>query len=114
MKDKYLTKIEINLPIQIKPIKMLAKIKDFFLDTDGIRGCTYSVPSKPPVFKGEWYNQKTKKVVSDDIVYIYGCYDIENADIELEDIISYIKQIIETEGGEDLAWITYSNVSYLC
>jgi len=110
MKEKYLTKIEINLPIKIKPIRILSKILNIFIDTKGIGGCTYSIPSKPPIFKGIWFNPETKTKIEDDIIWVYGCYDIQEANIEVEDIINKIKEIIETEGEEKLAWITYSNV----
>ena len=35
MNDKQLTKIEINLPVKIKPVKIFSKIQSLFLDTDG-------------------------------------------------------------------------------
>lgn len=112
MSEKYLTKIEINLPFATNTIDILKKIKDLFIDTKGIGGCTYSIPSNPPIFKGEWFNAKSGKIISDNIVWIYGCYDIEKAAVELNDLLEYIRQMIETEGGEDLAWITYSNVAF--
>lgn len=114
MNEKYLTKIEVNLPIKPKAIrKVLPKIIDLFLDTDGIGGCTYSIPSDPPMLKGLWLDPKTKKRVDDSIVWIYGCYDIENASIGIKDLIKLIKELVEKEAGEDLAWITYSNVCIL-
>lgn len=112
MNEKHLTKIEINLPVKTKSIKTLPKIIDLFLDTEGIGGCTYSLPSKPPIFKGIWLNPETKKKVPDDIVWIYACYDIEEANIEVEDLIKMIKEIVEKEAGEDLAWIIYSSVCF--
>lgn len=112
MDDKYITKIEINLPITSKSIRILSKIKDFFLDTNGIGGCTYSIPSQPPIFKGVWFNPDKKSEEVDDIIWIYGCYDIDNATIKINDVIKYLKSLIETEAGEYLAWITYSSVCF--
>lgn len=112
MDDKYLTKIEINLPITAKSGRILSKIEDFFLDTNEIGGCTYSIPSQPPIFKGVWFNTEKERKEADDIIWIYGCYDIDNSKVELNDVIKYLKSLIEKEAGEYLAWITYSSVCF--
>ncbi len=181
MSERFLTKIEINLPvtITISRKKILPKLVDFFIDTDGIGGCTYSIPSQPPILKGFWlkseeavdradfqnnelvqnllneeiiisdenepnkvyFNNSIKnkpqlenhlessgihkkdlilkiwdncrrKKVKDDIVWIYACYDIEHANVELKRVIETIRNFIETEAGEDLAWIVYSSVCF--
>lgn len=112
MPEKHLTKIEINLPITRTSIRILPKIKEVFVDTDGIGGCTYSIPSQPPIFKGIWLNPNTGQRVLDDIMWIYGCYDIERAKTDLTSLIGFIKELIESEAGEDCAWITYSSVVF--
>lgn len=179
MKEKYLSKIEVNLPITLKTArrKILPRIVDFFLDTDGIGGCTYTLPTQPPIMKGVWFqknkpiaktffndtklvsallkekiiedkekdaayvifsdsinnenelkerllklkldDKKTERVMDawqelkivDDISWIYACYDLEHANVDIRMVISYIKQMIESEGGETLAWITYCPVA---
>ena len=113
MQEKYLVKLEISLPIKITTKRIHSKIINLFAKTNGVGGCTYSLFTRPAHFKGKWVDSRKRKVIDDYISIIYGCYNIEKANISIEDLIKQIKQMIEREGGEDLAWIVYSQVACL-
>lgn len=110
MTIEYLTKIEINLPVNRKTIsKTLPLLTFLFTDTDGIEGCTYSTPSIPAAFMGKWRHSITKEIVDDEIVCIHACCDLNKLQVEIKDIIKILKKNIES-AGEERAWITYSSV----
>lgn len=57
-----------------------------------------------------WRNSP-HNVISDYIILICACYDVEHAKTDEKELIKYIKDIIK-KTGEDLAWITYSSVCF--
>lgn len=112
MNGKSLTKIEVVLPIKPGYSKQLSKIIKIFLTTPGVEGCTYIAPTVPTILKGKW-KDADGRIIDDDVIWIHGCYDIEKATCGVKDLIGYVKEIIEKEGEQDLAWITYSRVFIL-
>lgn len=113
MEEVALTKVEINLPITIKTSRLASSLLNLFTDTEGIGGCTYTTFAIPSVFNGRWRNPQTNELKRDNIMLIWGCYDIKRAPVGLTDLVQEIKSKIENEGGQKLAWVTYSVVSGL-
>lgn len=112
MEEVTLTKVEINLPITTKTKRVAASLINLFTDTEGIGGCTYTMFTSPSVFKGSWRNPQTNKLIRDNIMLIWGCYDINRASVKLKDLVQEIKSKIENEGVQELAWVTYSTVLF--
>lgn len=113
MKEVALTKVEINLPITIKTSRLASSLLNLFTDTEGIGGCTYTTLAIPSVFEGSWRNPQTNELIIDNIMLIWGCHDKKRAHMRLTDLVQEIKSKIENEGGQELAWVTYSAVSGL-